>query len=142
MDFEFLKNRYDFELERKDKITTAIGLPFAILTAVGTLTVAMARNFAYQANPWLSVPLPRCSDVCALALFIASIYCLSRAYRDDTYTYLPKLAELDSARAEWRAFYRNARPGRADDDAFTRELRQHIIEAADYNTTTNDIRTA
>ncbi len=31
MDFEFLKDRYDFELTRKDELTSALTLPVGVL---------------------------------------------------------------------------------------------------------------
>lgn len=131
MDFEFLKQRYDFELSRRDAITAALGLPFAILTAVGSLAIAVIRSFGYQRHPWITVGFLM-AVAWALLLFIAAIYYLSHAYRDDTYTYLPKLAELEAARQMWRG----------DDGFFRHELRELIIEAADYNATTNDNRSA
>ena len=33
-DFDFLKDRYDYELKRKDQITAALTLPVGILTRI------------------------------------------------------------------------------------------------------------
>ena len=42
-DFDFLKDRYDYELKRKDQITAALTLPVGILIALGAAMAAMAR---------------------------------------------------------------------------------------------------
>ena len=34
-DFDFLKSRYDYELQRKEQLTTALTLPVAVLTGLG-----------------------------------------------------------------------------------------------------------
>ena len=46
-DFDFLKDRYDYELKRKDQITAALTLPVGILIALGAAMAAMARSFSY-----------------------------------------------------------------------------------------------
>ena len=46
-DFDFLKDRYDYELKRKDQITAALTLPVGILITLGTVMVAMAQSFSY-----------------------------------------------------------------------------------------------
>ena len=46
-DFDFLKDRYDYELKRKDQITAALTLPVGILIALGAAMTAMARSFSY-----------------------------------------------------------------------------------------------
>ena len=47
-DFDFLKDRYDYELKRKDQITAALTLPVGVLIALGTVMAAMARSFSYR----------------------------------------------------------------------------------------------
>ena len=44
---DFLKDRYDYELKRKDQITVALTLPVGILIALGAAMAAMARSFSY-----------------------------------------------------------------------------------------------
>ena len=46
--FDFLKDRYDYELKRKDQITAALTLPVGVLIALGTVMAAMARSFSYR----------------------------------------------------------------------------------------------
>ena len=48
LDFDFLKNRYDFELDRKDKLTAALTLPVDVLSGLGSLLAVIARSFTYR----------------------------------------------------------------------------------------------
>lgn len=48
LDLDFLKDRYDFELDRKDKLTTSLTLPVGILTGLGGLIAIMAQSFTYE----------------------------------------------------------------------------------------------
>ncbi len=41
LDFAFLKNRYDFELDRKEKLTAALTLPVGVLSVLGGALIAM-----------------------------------------------------------------------------------------------------
>lgn len=73
---------------------------------------------------------------------LASLVWFIRAYRGSLYTYLPLLADLESVKEEWRAFYEEAHATGADEDFFVHEFRKRIIDAADRNTGTNDRRQA
>ena len=75
---------------------------------------------------------------------VVSLVWFIRSYQGSRYTYLPLLADLESAQEEWRAFYRDAHvdSASADEDFFAHEFRGRIIGAADANTTTNDRRQA
>ena len=45
---EFIKDRYDFELDRKDKLTAALALPVGVLGLLGSAGVAMVRTFVFR----------------------------------------------------------------------------------------------
>lgn len=63
MQFDFLKDRYDFELERKDKLTAALTLPVGVLTGLGSLLAVMARSFTFRDPVLTSIPARRaCPD--------------------------------------------------------------------------------
>ena len=47
-DFDFLKDRYDYELQRREQLTSAITLPVGVLTVLGGAMAAMARSFSYE----------------------------------------------------------------------------------------------
>lgn len=46
MKTEFLKERYDFELQRKEQLTSALTLPVGVLSGLGGLMTAMVRAFS------------------------------------------------------------------------------------------------
>jgi hypothetical protein len=51
LDFTFLKDRYDFELQRNEQLTTALALPVGILGGLGGLLALMIRSFAFRNDP-------------------------------------------------------------------------------------------
>ncbi|MDO8681123.1 MAG: hypothetical protein Q7R30_21605 [Acidobacteriota bacterium] len=48
MDFAFFKDRYDYELLRREQLTAASALPVGILSVLGGAMVVMARSFSYH----------------------------------------------------------------------------------------------
>lgn len=44
MDLKFLKERYDFELQRKEQLTSALTLPVGVLSGLGGLMAAMVSE--------------------------------------------------------------------------------------------------
>lgn len=139
MDFQFLKDRYDFELERKDTLTTALALPVGVLSGLGGLLAAMARSFSYR--------VPVLTDIFASVMigdiiaFLVCLVFLARAYHAQTYVYLPLLADLEKWGEEFREFNRYLQGSRGEvDETFNDELRRRIIVAADRNTQSNDRR--
>ena len=150
-DFDFLKDRYDYELKRKDQITAALTLPIGILIALGTVMAAMARSFSYvdgYLKWWFLIFLGL-----AAVVFLFCVVFLGFAYHRQKYWYLPLLSELQKIRETWRGFYKqiylrtsgdsslsDEQLFQASDDLFQDELEQKIIQAADENTRTNDLR--
>ena len=41
LEFAFFKDRYEFELDRKEKLTAALTLPVGVLSVLGGAVVAM-----------------------------------------------------------------------------------------------------
>lgn len=139
MDFEFLKDRYDFELDRKDKLTSALALPVAVLTFLGGLGTAMLRSFSYR-DPMLTLVF-LVAMTAGFVAFTLSLVFLARAYLAQTYVYLPLLEDLDKAEEEFRDFHAYVRGTGGDiEETFASDLRQRIIKAADANTLSNDRR--
>ena len=150
-DFDFLKDRYDYELKRKDQITAAVTLPVGILIALGTVMVAMAQSFSYTGGylTWFFLPLL----VSSVVAFLLCVVCISFAYHRQETWYLPPLSKLQKTRETWRGLYKEIyvrTPGASSlsdeqlfqtaDDLFQDELQTKIIEAADHNTRNNDVR--
>lgn len=100
LDLAFVKDRYDFELARKEQLTAALGLPVGILGLLGSLLAVMIRSFPFQANliSWLIGGV--------LGAAVVSFFCclvqLGRAYHRQRYRYLPLLRELNEKLDEWR----------------------------------------
>ena len=138
MKLEFLKNRYDFELQRKEQLTSALTLPVGVLSVLGGLMTAMARSFTGK-HLWLSVSFFASSGVDVVVFFTCLIY-LFRAYHEQKYMYLPLLYELQGWENDFVGLNSyDAAMGKAD-EAFERHIGERIIEAADRNTANNERR--
>ena len=137
-DFDFLKDRYDYELQRREQITAALTLPVGILTILGGAMAAMARSFSYK-NGFLTWVFGTLLGLAGSAFFLCMLN-LGLTYHRQTYIYLPLLGDLQKVREEWRAFYEEAHQRGAGDDSFQHELEARIIDAADQNTQRNDLR--
>ena len=146
-DFDFLKDRYDYELKRKDQITAALTLPVGILIALGTVMAAMAQSFSYVDGylKWFFLIFL----VLAAVASLICVVCLGFAYHRQKYWYLPLLSELQKIRETWKGAYIKTVSYdeheieaviKEGDDLFQRVLELRIIEAADENTQTNDRR--
>jgi hypothetical protein len=142
LDFEFLKDRYDFELDRKDKLTDALNLPVGILGGLGSLLALMARSFSYQDSvlTWAFAPFL----VAAILAFVACLVQLGRTYHRQTYVYLPLLETLVQWEDENREFlgYVERTGGTSNEAGLPSYVRMRIIEAADRNTGSNDERSS
>jgi len=139
LSFEFLKDRYDFELERKNKLTGDLALPVGVLSGLGGLAVTMARSFTYK-DAFITGMFIGAFGL-AVITFIICLCLLALAYIAQTYEYLPLLADLDKSAEEFREFNAYVRGTGGDvDDTFADELRRRIIKAADRNTLSNDLR--
>jgi hypothetical protein len=139
LSLEFLKDRYDFELERKERLTDALTLPVAVLTVLGGLIAVMARSFTYGDTvlTWVFLGLVTADTV---AFAVCLVY-LAQAYYTQVYVYLPSLKDLRQAENDLQEFYEAAEmePAGAQED-FNASLEERIIEATDANTRSNDQR--
>ena len=137
LDFDFPKDRYDFELHRNDQLNASLPLPIGVLTALGGLIAVMARSFSYR-NPTLTTIFIGLLAADVLAFFVCLVL-LAFAYHRHNYVYLPLLQELEDANKEWRELSAFAHVESLD-EVFTDNLRARIIQAADSNTLNNDDR--
>lgn len=138
-DADFLKDRYDYELRRREELTDALTLPVGVLTVLGGAMATMARSFSYETGlvTWAFGALLSLS---AFA-FGRCLLRLWRAYHAQTYMYLPLLAAIKEAREGFLKFSKVAEHGEAEVlDEFDHQFHEHIIAAADHNTQKNDYR--
>ena len=75
--FEFLKDRYECELDRKEKLTAALTLPVGILTGLGGILAVRARSFTYRDTllTWTFAPFM----VAAVVAFFVCLLFLTQA---------------------------------------------------------------
>jgi hypothetical protein len=133
MDVQFLQDRYDFELARKDKLTDSLNLPIGILTAVGGLLGVMVSGFSYQI-PWLKKIFVTILAF-DFAAFAISLIFLAFAFHRQKYGYLQFLGEFREAEAALQDY---DPPTAAE--RFQEYLKNSLIEAADMNAKMNDRR--
>jgi hypothetical protein len=139
MDFKFLKDRYDYELQRKEQLTSALTLPVGVLSGLGGLMAAMVRSFSPK-RLWISVPFGIALTSAVLAFFACLVY-LALAYHRQKYIYLPLLGELKEFEDRFIDFSRVMAGGLEEvEEVFETNLRTRIIESADRNTDNNDER--
>jgi len=139
MDFEFLKDRYDFELARKDDLTSALTLPVGVLSGLGGVMAAMAQSFPYGRAGW--DPLFLLAFAFDTLAFVAALHFLGRAYHGQDYGYLPRLGELRQDQEELdRYFVEHGGDQELARAEFQRQLERRIIEAADTSAMSNDRR--
>lgn len=138
-DFDFLKSRYDYELQRKEQLTTALTLPVAVLSALGGAVIAMARSFSYR-DALLTGSFGLVFVVDCAAFFVCLVF-LASAYHRQTYVFLPLLRDIDRSREEFLDFSSAMAGGETEVlEAFENQMRGRMIDAADGNTQTNDER--
>ena len=101
MKVEFLKERYDFELQRREQLTSALTLPVGVLSGLGGLMIAMVRSFGAK-HLWLTVPFFASFGVDVAAFFICLVF-LALAYHGQKYKYLPLLKELQDWEDDYMA---------------------------------------
>jgi hypothetical protein len=140
LDFKFLKDRYDYELQRKEQLTSALSLPVGLLGGLGSLLAVIVRSFSPARD--LVTLLFFLSVIASGVAFFACLVTLARAYHRQTYRYLPLLRSLDDKLGEWRSFYQDVGHDGAEQAFFEHDLRSHVIDAADRNTQNNDTRSA
>jgi hypothetical protein len=139
LDFEFLRNRYDYELQRKEQLNASLNLPVGLLGGLGSLIALMARSFTYRDGvlTWMFAPFL----IAAIVSLFGCLMQLARAYHRQKYMYLPLLQDLEKSREEFLEFAKVVAGGEEEvAEQFENQFRRHIIDAADRNTRNNDER--
>ncbi|MBM2813125.1 MAG: hypothetical protein HW416_3884 [Chloroflexi bacterium] len=140
-DFDYLRNRYEYELQRKEQLTAQLTLPVAVLGLLGSAIVAMTRSFSYM-DLLLTIPFAVLLGGASLAFTVCLVY-LGRSYHRQTYVFLPLLEATEQSREEFLKFAPVMAGGEAEVlHEFEKQMRGRIINAADRNTVTNDERSA
>lgn len=137
MNFQFLTDRYKWELDRKDKISSAVNFPVTILALVAGLLGTLFSKL--QLVPPRIMLLSVLLFLIAVGLGFKSAFEFMRAYHGTSYSYLPLLRDLETMRLQLEA---QEDPDDEPDREFTLKLGERIIEATDGNTASNDRRQA
>jgi hypothetical protein len=130
------RNKYRYELQRKNELRNAVNLPVGLLSAIGGLLVVMAKGYSYRS-------LARAPFVLGLSAggvcFAVAAYALVRAYVGPKDEFIPRLGVIGSFRDALEEFYEGMSypPEHADPD-FREQLTRWYVYAADQNTTNND----
>ena len=136
---DLIKDLYEFELGRKDGITSRLPFSLTVLTLVGSLVAFLAKHLPSCALTW------RCTLAAPLLVAIVALVCaaynmymclLGRCY---------KALALGSDFLKWRddVMQHFGQSGRqAALDYVDRSLCERMVEATDVNSRINDVRAA
>lgn len=143
--FEFYKELYNTENERRAAVNDALSIPIAIVTALVSIAFYLLTTFDYGQGGWIRGTFIGLSIVSTI-LIAVSVYSLIRAFSDliKGYEYkgVPYPQELFDWREDLVKYYTKYGNGVAQADE---EYRKHLIkkfaEHADYNMRVNDRKT-
>jgi hypothetical protein len=139
VDFAFLKQRYDYELERMDRLTNAVSQSAGFLALLGGVITVMARGFSYD-ETWLTIAflVPLLVGVGAAAF---SVCHLAVAYYHQAYLYLPDLSALVKEQDEMlRLRMLRAITEAEAKEQFMLRLGNLVVELSDQNGAVNGVR--
>jgi hypothetical protein len=101
-DSDFFRDRYDYELRRREELTGALSMPVGVLTVLGGAMAAMARSFSYRDRP-LTWAFGILLGFAVVAVVVCMVR-LARAYHPQKYMYLPLLGAIKTAKEEFLDF--------------------------------------
>jgi hypothetical protein len=130
--FDYYKEQYFFELERKNQLTSNLSIPIGFLTAIFTASAYFALNIQELINHW--------SFWIFIGLFLIAIYFIFRAsrflfkaFKGLAYSYNPSTKEIYN--------YELKHKGDNDlDDKFFNGIKQSYINSASINRLNNNTR--
>jgi hypothetical protein len=143
LDYDFVKDRYDAELARKDKLTDQLGTPVTVLIALIGAAIAMMQGLSHAnrtVTAWFFVFI-----VIGVVSAVRSLIFFAKTYHGQIYSQLPKLEDMYLVLQEYAAYYEGQ--GYTDEEAlkqaereFEDNLRFSFTQAVDQNLTSNNIR--
>lgn len=93
MDFDFIKDQYLFELERKNQLRTSLNLPTGVLIVLGSLLGFFAKEFPYDLSTVITI-IFFCLLGTSTILFLITVYHLIRSFYGRTYAFIETPGEL------------------------------------------------
>ena len=141
MKLDLAKEFYLDEWSRRDQLTSNIGTPITVLTAIGGAVVLMIQSFS-DGQFWLAAAFAGAASSAIASLLVAT-YFIARSYHGYEYQRIPRAAELDAFCKELHDYHATtAGSSEAADADFDVYLAERFVEAADLNAGNNDSKSA
>ncbi len=140
--FEFYKELYHKENERRQEVLNSLNIPIAVITAIASATYYFITTFDYETEPFLRAIFIGLISLSILSLLFA-IYFLIRAFSDFTkgyeYSGIPYVKELFDWNKDLEDYY--ASIGQNIKEAkkhFENFLIENMVKHIDHNMYVND----
>ena len=144
--FEFYKELYHKENDRRQEVINALNIPLAIVTALATAVFILVTTFSYKVH-WVSTSLFIIGMLAATYFLICSIFYLSHAFinmkGNFEYTGIPYAKSL----FDWHKqldvynqqnFASHPNVDQMADEQFKEYLIKNFVDHIDHNTYVND----
>jgi len=136
--FEFYKELYHKENERRQEILSSLNIPIAVITALATGIYYFITTFEYNTEPFLKGFFILLISFSLLSLLL-SIYYLIRAFSNFTkgyeYTGIPYVKELFNWYKELEDYYGSTNKSKKHFESF---LIENMVKHIDHNMYVND----
>ena len=106
MDFDFIKDQYLFELERKNQLRTSLNLPTGVLIVLGSLLGFFTKEFPYNLSTVITI-IFFFFFATSTILFLIAVYHLIRSFYGRTYAFIETPGELKTYYDELLQHHRN-----------------------------------
>ena len=93
MDFDFIKDQYLLEIERKNQLRTSLNLPTGVLIVLGGLLGFFAKDFPYNLSTGTTIIFFFLLATSTI-LFLIAVYHLIRSFYGRTYAFIETPGEL------------------------------------------------
>jgi hypothetical protein len=144
--YEFYKELYHKENDRRQEVINALNIPLAIITALATVVYILTTTFSYTVH-WVASVLFILGILVTVGNLVTAIYHLSQAFVDLSrpyeYTGIPFSKQLFDYRKTLETFVAQNFAGQPDldkktDEYFKQYLIENFVEHIDHNTYVND----
>lgn len=143
--YDFYREHYFFEIERKDKLNSSLSLPIGIVALLAGVVSVVVKSVSLplSANEIILLGLLTCT---AFSLVISCFF-LIRAYWGHSYKYLPYSKELYEFHKNLTTYYvSSGHPHETADAQSKSELTEHVLvqytDDATFNAQANNKKSA
>jgi hypothetical protein len=133
---DIYKDHYQFEWDHRSHLTSALNVPIAVATVIGSALAVMAQSFSYQAN--LTTYLFVVLIVLSVASIVVAVFFLFRALHGYEYQRTPTPAVLKKYYDDLVQWHEsNGSDSLTAENEFDEYFHQKIAEAVENNATNN-----